>query len=206
MKQSIQISALIIFTLLVVFPRAAMSETKISLKNGRSIIADTCSEANGKLVCDKMGGTFEFDKDDILNIEEITIERSALPESRTETTEPEVSDEKKEMENKTPEAIDAPKPAEGVLIKGLSPEADKRLDEIKQKKDGLRKEREKLVEEREQLREEIKNAGVMRYGEKLDALQKRINDLGEKINRFNEEANNLNEEENRIFKESEKTK
>ena len=81
MKQSIQISALVIFTLLVVFPLAAMSEVKISLKNGRDIIADSCRDSKDKLICEKMGGTFEIDQKDILDIKGITIERSLLNKS-----------------------------------------------------------------------------------------------------------------------------
>ena len=41
MKQSMQIFTLVIFTLLFVFPPAAMSEVKVSLRNGKEIIADS---------------------------------------------------------------------------------------------------------------------------------------------------------------------
>jgi len=56
MNRSMQISVIIIFSLLVVFPQAAMSEVKVTLKNGRDIIADSCTESKDKLVCVKMGG------------------------------------------------------------------------------------------------------------------------------------------------------
>ena len=75
MKQTMHISTLIIFTLLVIFPPAAMSEVKITLKNGRDIIADSCTDSDGKLTCYKSDGTFRIDKKDILDMKTITIER-----------------------------------------------------------------------------------------------------------------------------------
>jgi len=76
MQQSIQISTLVIFTLLVVFPRAAMSEVKVTLNNGREIIADSCRETGGRLVCEKMGGSFEIEKKDILDVKGSSGQRS----------------------------------------------------------------------------------------------------------------------------------
>lgn len=202
MKQSMLISMLILFTCLFVFPRAAMSEVKISLKNGRDIIADSCRESGGKLICNKMGGTFEFDKEDILNLKEITIERSAFSESQPEPAEPEVSGEKKEAENKTPNVKDASKPAEGVLIKGLSPEATKRLDEIEKRKSELMPERDKLIQERQKLMDDIKDAGMIKKQEQYDDLKKRITDIEARVNGFNDEVKKLNEEGSRISDEA----
>jgi len=196
--------SILILPLIIV--SSSFADVEILLDNGKSIIADICREANGKLICDKMGGTFELDKEDILDYKEITIERSTYSGSRTETQEPEVSEEKKETAKETPDIKAAPIPAEGVLVKDLSPEAAKRLDEIEKRKRELATDREGLMKEREELREEIKNAGVMKRGEKFNALQKRIYDLDEKLNRFNEEVNKLNEEENEISKGSGKTK
>ena len=96
MKQSIQISALIIFTLLVVFPPAVMSEVKISLKNGRDIIADSCSDSKDSLVCEKMGGTFEIEKKDILEYRGITIKHEQMDESPVPEPVPEEKTKKRQ--------------------------------------------------------------------------------------------------------------
>jgi len=38
------------FTLLLVFPPAAMSDVKVSLTNGKEVIADSCRETGGRLI------------------------------------------------------------------------------------------------------------------------------------------------------------
>ena len=160
MKQSMQISAVVIFTLLAVFPLTALSEVKITLKNGRDIIADSCSDSKDRLVCEKMGGTFEIDQKDILNIKGITIERSE-----------QVPEEKKEQEaaagGKVPVEPEADlkgteKQPQGNVIKDIGPEDVKRLDQITQRKLVLQQEREKLIKERQQLHDDVKNMEVIR--------------------------------------------
>ena len=200
MKQSMQISAVVIFTLLAVFPLAALSEIKITLKNGRDIIADSCSDSKDRLVCEKMGGTFEIDQKDILNIKGITIERSE-----------QVPEEKKEQEAAAagkapvePEADlkGAEKQPQGNVIKDLGPEDAKRLDQITQRKLVLQQEREKLIKERQQLHDDVKNMEVIRDQAQLDALKNRISDLETRINAFHEEVKKLNEEEQEILDSS----
>ena len=71
---------------IIAFPALSFSEIKIELKNGKSIIADTCRNANGKLTCDMMGGTFEIDKNDIENMKEITVKHKDLLQPGTEET------------------------------------------------------------------------------------------------------------------------
>ena len=111
MKRSMQISALIIFTLLVVFPPAAMSEVMISLKNGRDIIADSCRDSNGKVICEKMGGNFEIEKKDILNIKGITIKHEKTNESPVPETVP-GGEVQKEADKSTVETNDSAKPVQ----------------------------------------------------------------------------------------------
>lgn len=198
-------SAVFVFALLVVFASVSTADTRISLKNGRTIIADSCRESDGKIVCEKMGGTFSFEKSEILNLKEITLKRSNLSDSQTLTAEPEASGEKKEAEKKPAESKDGSKPAEGALIKGLSPEAAKQLDEIEIKKKEYQAERERLINERAQLHEDVKNMGMLRNQEQYDALKKRIADLEARINTFNETVKRLNEEEQKILGSSRNT-
>lgn len=198
MKQSIQISALIIFTLLVVFPPAVMSEVKISLKNGRDIIADSCSDSKDSLVCEKLGGTFEIEKKDILEYRGITIKHEQMDESPV--PEPVSGGEvQKEADKSTSGTKDSAKPGEGVLIKGSNPELEKRLDEITQRKLELKQERDKLARDREQLEQDAKNMGTIYTQEQFDGIKKRISDVEGRINRFNEEVKKLNEEEEKII-------
>ncbi len=85
MKQSIQISTLIIFTFLVVFPLQAFPRSKYPSKTAGTLSLTVAGTLNGKLICEKMGGTFEIDQKDILDIKGITIERSLkqVPEEKT---------------------------------------------------------------------------------------------------------------------------
>jgi hypothetical protein len=196
MKRSIQVSALIIFAFLVFVPPAAFSEVKISLKNGRDIIADSCREAKDKLICEKVGGTFEFDKKDIRDVKKVTIKHEEIHESVPEPVP--VEEVREEAVKSTDET---PKPKEGVLIKGANPEQEKRLDQINQRKLELKVEREQLSKEREQLNQDIKETGMVYTQEQLDRLTKSISDVEGRINRFNEEVKKLNAEEAGIIEE-----
>lgn len=201
MKQTIQISAIIIFTVLVVFPLAAMSEVMISLKNGREIIADSCRETKDMLVCEKMGGTFEIGKKDILNSRGITIKHEKMYESPVQEPVPLVEGQKGAdkstagIKDTAVDTKDPAKPGEGVIIRGANPEQEKRLDEINQRKLELRQERDKLGKDREQLQQDAKDMGVIYTQEQFDGINKRITDVEERISRFNEEVKKLNAEE-----------
>jgi len=200
MKQSIQISAAVIFTLVLVFPLAAMSEVKITLKNGRDIIADSCSDSKDRLVCEKLGGTFEIEKKDILETRGITIEHGKMNESQV--PEPATSGEgRKEADKSTAGTKDSAKPGEGALINAASPEQEKRLGEITRRKLELKEEREKLSKERKQLRQDAKKMSTLYTypQEQADEINKRISDVEERINRFNEEVKKLNAEESSII-------
>ena len=198
MKRSKQISVLIIFSLLVVFPQAAMSEVKVTLKNGRDIIADSCSESKDKLVCVKMGGTFEVQKKDIKDFRSITIKHAEIGESPVPEPVP-VGEVQKEADKSTSGTKDPAKPGETVLIRGANPEQEKRLDQINQRKLELKVEREQLSKDREQLNQDVKAMGTIYKQEQFDDITKRISDVEGRVNRFNEEVKKLNEEEASII-------
>ncbi len=198
MKQTIDISILIIFTLLVVFPRAAMSEVRITLRNGRTIIADVCRESEGKLTCEKSDGTFRIDKKDILDMKKITIERAP---SRQVPEEESVSPEK-EADKSAPDLKGPEKQSGEGLVKGLKPEDEARLDQITRKKVEMKSERERLIKERDQFHEDMRNTGMITTQEQFDAIKKRIADLDTRISTFNEDVKKLNEEEQKILESS----
>ncbi len=202
MKQSILIATLILFTWLFVFPRAAMSEVKIYLKNGRDIIADSCRDSNGKLICEKIGGEFEIEQQDILDVKGITIERSATQQVPEEKTGQEAASGQKESVK--PEAdLKAPeKKPDGDLVKGLKPEEAERLAQINQKKIEYQAERQRLIDERQQLHEDVKKTGMIRTQQQYDAIKNRVSELETRINTFNEDVRKLNEEEQKIVEGS----
>ena len=198
MKRSMQISVVIIFSLLVVFTQAAISEVKVTLKNGRDIIADRCSDSKDKLVCEKLGGTFEIEKKDILDFRGITIKHEKMNESPVPGP-VSAGEGQKETDKATAGTKDSAKPGEGVLIRGTNPEQEKRLDQINQRKLELKGEREKLSKDREQLSQDVKNMGMIYTQEQFNGVTKRISEVEERINRFNEEVKKLNEEEEKII-------
>ena len=172
---------------------SSFSEVEILLKNGGSIIADSCTEANGKLVCSKMGGTFDIEKNDVSETKEITVD--------TQTQSSEAETEAKQEKTKKPAtgAGDSAKPDAGVLIKGTTPEAEKRLDQISKRKTDLKTDRDNLIKEREQLHEDVRNMKVIRSQEEFDAIKKRIADLETRINTFNVDVKKLDEEEQKLL-------
>ncbi len=129
-----------------------------------------------------------------------TDERKAAAETQlTAGTAPET--DKKDEGGKTAAGTPA-QPEDGKLLKGLTPDQIKRLDEINERKAVMKPERERLIKEREQLHEDVKNAGVVRFQEQIDAIAKRITDLEARINGFNEEVKKLNEEEKAMIDSS----
>ena len=198
MKQTIQISTLIIFTLLVVFPPAAMSEVKVTLKNGRDIIADSCTDSEGRLTCEKGEGTFIIDKKDVLDMKKITIERAPSLQVPEEGA---VSLGKEEGKSE-PTLKEVEKRSGAGPIKGMKPEEKEKLDQINQKKIEYQAERQRLITERQQLHEDVKNTGLIKTQEQFDAIKKRIADLETRINSFNEDVRKLNDEERKILEGS----
>ena len=193
MRYRTTISAVLVLSSFFVLPVRSFCEVKISLRNGREMMADSCRETKDRLICEKMGGTFEFDKAEIIKTENITIERSTSTlDSPPDTPAPVLEREKpKAGENGRTDA----KANADAKIGGLTPEQAKRIAEIEKKRSEFTIEREKLMQERQQLHEEVKAAGVIRSGsEKYGEIQKKISDLDARINTFNDQVNKLNEE------------
>ena len=173
----------------LVLPAWSFSEVKISLKNGRDIIADSCREVKGKLVCEKMGGTFEIEQKDIQGVKEITILRENIYEKPSQEAAPGQEGKKEGEGMPDSHGNNSEKPS------ALINENKIRLDRINQRKLELGGEREELLRERERLQQEIKKADVYLPTEKFNALQKKSDDLDSRIKKFSSELKALNEEE-----------
>ena len=172
----------------VVLPSLSFSEVKISLKNGREIIADGCSDTNGKLICEKMGGSFEIEKKDVINLKEITVTKQVTsPESEEDVA------GKKQISDETSAGESA--------VEDRKVGYQKRLDEINRRKSELVSVRENLSQEREKLNAEFRRQGDVLSKEVFDSFQKRFNEIDAKINSFNQENSRLNEEAQAIQKE-----
>lgn len=202
MKLSIQITALIILALSLVFPRVALSEVRIYLNNGRDIVADGCSDSEGKLVCEKEGGTFEVDKKDVLKVKGITIERAPSQQVPEEKAGGKAESGEKVPAKPQADMKAAEKQPEGEPIKGLKPEEEERLDQINRKKQKMKDERESLSKERDKLYEDVKNTSMTRTQAQFNEIKNRNKDLETRINAFNDEVKKLNEEEKDIIEGS----
>jgi hypothetical protein len=185
-------------TILTLLATSAFAEVRITLKNGRSFIADFCRETDGKFVCDMQGGTMEIDRNDIANIKDVKMQKQMIREEAPEAAQ---AEEKKQPE--TPEAEKKEPPAqneEGKLVRGLTPEQAEKIDQLNEKKAAMKAERDSLAKDRDQLYEDVKNTGVVRNQEQIDEIKKRIADLERRINVFNEAVKKLNAEEELILK------
>lgn len=192
--------ALILATaFLILIPALSPAEVRVTLKNGRSFIADFCRLAKGKMVCDMQGGTMAIPRNDIASIREVSVPRERPGEEAA--PEPDAAaEEKKPSEIPEAEKKEVPgHPGEGRLITGLTPEQTKRIDAISEKKTAMRAERDSLATDRDQLYEDVKNTGVVKNQEQIDEIKKRIADLERRIADFNEEVKKLNSEEEKIL-------
>ncbi|MBI5846963.1 MAG: hypothetical protein HZB31_03290 [Nitrospirae bacterium] len=171
---------------------------KITLKNGRTITAESCRDMKGKLLCDLEGGTFEIDRQEIVSMQDTKVLRQTPAEV---SDEPKPAGSGKLPENEKPLPSDKPvvKGSEGKVVTGLTPDQISRLDQINEKKAALKPERERLDKEREQLNEDVKNLGLIRRQSQLDEIRGRMADLDARIKGFNDEAAKLNEEERAII-------
>ena len=192
---------------LILIPAWSPAAVKVTLKNGRSFIADFCRGVNGKMVCDMQGGTTEIPRKDIAGIREVSVQIKS-PEEEEAAPEPEAAaEEKKTSEGQGEEKKEVSgQPREGRFVTGLTLEQTKRLDVISARKAVLKPQREKLIREREQIHEDVKNAGVVRTQEQIDAIADRVIDLEGRINSFNKEIQQLNDEEDALIAESRKKK
>jgi predicted transcriptional regulator len=179
-----------IFGVLACMPSLSYSDVKVTLTNGREIIADTCETEGSQVVCTKMGGTFDIEKKDVRSVREI---KSGGNESFSE--EPAASGEPQKKTDEAPggNRTDKEKPAAVGQAEGM-----KRLEEITQKKRELLSERDKLVKEREQLDADLKKSPDWMSTDKYEELNKRNEQFKEKMKLFNEEAGRLNEEEKQV--------
>jgi hypothetical protein len=181
-----------IFAVLICMPSLSYSDVKVTLTNGREIVADTCEDEGGQLVCTKMGGTFNIEKKDVGSIRQIKSRGSETPSAEPASPPP------TEPEKKTDDAPGDNRPDKEGLSAGAEAGAMKRLEEIMQRKRELSSGREMLLKEREQLVEDLKKAPDWMPTDKYADMNKRNDELTEKIKLFNEEAGRLNEEEKRI--------
>jgi cell division protein FtsB len=189
-----------ILLFLVCMPAFSSADVKITLTSGREIIADSCEEEGGRLICTKMGGTFDIEKKDVENIREIGSRGSEPPPGEPASPQP------AEPEKKTDGA-----PGENRQDKEKPPAGGesgtmKRLDDIAQKKKELYSERDKLVKEREQLEADLNKAPDWMPTKQYEELTKRNDQLAEKIKLFNDEAVKLKEEEKQIVEGLKKKK
>lgn len=175
----------------------------ITLKSGKVILADACTKFGSLLSCDMPGGAVELEQEDIESIKEIKIVQRFTPEPQPTAA---GTDKKDESGKTAANANSSAQPGDGKLVRDLTPEQIKRLDEIVERKTVLKPERERLIKEREQFHEDVKNMGMIRKQGQINDLQKRIDGLEAKINAFNDEVKKLNEEESGILKTADNAK
>ncbi len=175
-----------------VLPSPSTAAVRVELRNGRTIIAEECREADGALKCFRMGGSFVIEKSDIASVTETS--GSGTPE---EETFPSAQTEMKDGAAGSDKTAGSEKPAA---------EARARLDRLTARKRELLPEREKLVGERERLREEVKKAPDWMTADKYTDLKKRLSSLDERIKGFNDKVKELNKEEKTILDSMKNTK
>jgi predicted RNase H-like nuclease (RuvC/YqgF family) len=190
------------FTIPLLSAPFSSAEVQVFLKNGRDVIADSCRDSGTMIICEKMGGTFEVDKKDVLKVEGITIERAPSQQGSEEKAGGEAESGEKRPAKPQTDMKAAEKLPEGELIKGLKPEEEERLDQINRKKLEMKDEKEKLIKEQDKLHEDVKITGMVKTQAQLDAIKNRIKDLETRINAFNSEVKKLNEEEKNIIEGS----
>lgn len=166
---------------MIVWPRVSSAGTEIVLKNGRTIMADSCMNSNGKLVCEKNGGLFSLDKRDIADVRERTRKIYDGPPKPAEA----VSDDKYAGDEKN----------SGKAEKAGLAEQKMRLEAITKRKEALIAEREQLIHQRAALHNEYNSKRDLLGPELLESYQRRFDEMDAKIARFNEEVRALNKEE-----------
>ena len=186
-KRVLLIGVSIILPLLSAPPSS--SDTKIELRNGRSITADSCRESGASLRCYRMGGSFEIDKRDIV---------SSRTTEGAEAGNDEITSEESDTAGAKREATEDAGQSSSDDTGGVRKSSAERLDEIGKRKAELVKEREKLVKERLRLQEDVKKAPDWMMPERYNKLNSRNADLDAQIKKFNGEVKALNDEEKKI--------
>jgi len=166
---------------LIVWPTVSSAGTEIVLKNGRTIMADSCRKSKGKLVCEKNGGSFELDQRDIADVRETARKIYDAPPEPADA----VSDDKHDEDEKH----------SGGEEKASLAEQQMRLEAITKRKEALIAERGHLIHQREVLQNEYNSQRDLLKPEVLESYQQRFGELDAKIARFNEEVRALNKEE-----------
>lgn len=179
-------------TVVICMSSLSYADVKVTLTNGREIVADTCEEEGSRLVCTKMGGTFDVEKKDVASIRVIKGGGTEPPSGEQASPPP------AEPEKKSGDAPGENSPDKEKSPAGGQSGAMRRLEDIAKKKGELFSERDKLVKEREQLEEDLKKAPDWMPTKQYEELTKRNDQLREKIKLFNEEAAKLKEEETQI--------
>ncbi|MBI5076071.1 MAG: hypothetical protein HZB62_13010 [Nitrospirae bacterium] len=179
---------------------------KITLKNGRTIIAESCRDMKGTLLCVLEGGTFEIDRQEIANMQEVKVLKETLTESSDESKPTAVEKSPDNGKQLSPEEPSV-NGSEGMVARGLTSEQMKRLDQINERKTIIQPEQERLINEREQLNEEARSKIKGRntnLKQRVSAfnLQQRIADIETTITNLNDELTKLNEEEQAILSSS----
>ncbi len=179
----------------IVLPSLSSAEVKVILKNGRVIVADSCRNVKYNLICEKLGGTVEFSREDVLDVKEMTLQRDSVRVSSAQESTL-GTEEQKETVKSANSSGNGAKPKEGVF-KGADSEREKRLEQITQRKTELKVEREALLREREDLRQEMTNSSYsLRHNRvKFNALRQKSADLESRVEKFGSELKALNEEE-----------
>jgi len=181
-----------------------LTGVRITLKNGRSIIADSCRDVSGKLLCIVSGGSMQIDRQEIATIRDVKLQGISSNDQAGEPSDGKAENGK--AEDKASPGAKGAQPNDGKMVRVLTAEQIKRLDHITARKAVLQPERERLIKEREQLHQDAKDMGMIYKQEQFDGIKKRIEDVEEKINRFNEEVKQLNSEENSIIEAQNKRK
>lgn len=186
--RALSASRLIVLASVTAFPCISLGEVQINLKNETSIRADECREENDRLVCFKMGGSFELEKRDVLSVQNRSGRSAPVPDTDRSAAE-------------IPTEADSPAKAgertDGTLPAGTGPtSADPAAssDTLAQKRLSLQAERESLLRERQKIRDDIKNAPDWMPENQYNELNRRNTELDTRIRRFNEEAGKLSEQ------------
>ena len=179
----------------IVLRSPSSAEVKVILKNDRVIVADSCRNANDNLICEKLGGTFEFAREDILDVKKMTLQLDNVRVNSAQESDLGTEQQKETLKSAN-KSGSAAKPKEGGF-KGADSERERRLEQITQRKTELKAEREALLREREDLQKEMTNNSYsLRHNRvNFNALRQKSADLESRIEKFGSELKALNEEE-----------
>ncbi len=187
--RALSASRLIVLASVTAFPCISLGEVQINLKNETSIRADECREENDRLVCFKMGGSFELEKRDVLSVQNRSGRLAPVPDADRSAAE--ITTEADSHAKAADRTDGAALPA-GTGPASADPATSS--DTLAQKRLSLQAERESLLRERQKIRDDIKNAPDWMPANQYNELSRRNTELDTRIRRFNEEAGKLSEQ------------